>query len=226
MTTTKRYGAAAILSIVFALLSVLAGNTASASTTNVQAQRDKAMHKANVVCDGVTEEVQYENCVIGEYVLTTGHAISANGYEYVSNGEIVVLHNVRNAVRKYDARKAQDAAMRKANVVCDSVAEDVQYENCVIGEYVLTTGRVLRPRDYKVSDSGVVTLVRTGVATMRKIDKTTCNMHDAGPSLFACVKTAWRKAYGQTLRDNEFTWNDDASAVLLTRIWFRRHDGI
>ena len=58
------------------------------------------------------------------------------------------------AVAATKPSKADVTAMKEANAYCASVQDDVQFENCVVGEYLLS--RYMDPDFYTYNNNGEI----------------------------------------------------------------------
>jgi hypothetical protein len=63
------------------------------STPKWKSRDKRLMHQANLDCQGVSSDVQYEFCVIGDFHLYYNgpRVITGEDYTYSSEGEIVLL---------------------------------------------------------------------------------------------------------------------------------------
>lgn len=54
--------------------------------------------------------------------------------------------------------KSDYKAMRAANAACEAISDDYTYEACVVGDFTLTTGKLLTSEGYEYDDAGSVVL--------------------------------------------------------------------
>lgn len=133
------------IGIVAASLAALALGTGSAHAATAGPDKaDKAAWKsANTACATVTDDVAWQDCVVGRTIDTRKRAVTVNDYHVADSGALILDHATRKiGAKRYKPSKADKSAMAAANVDCLAItANTADWAGCVAGAFASERGR-------------------------------------------------------------------------------------